>query len=99
MGRAFGWTRQCDHRFEGSSVIYSYTQMSGYFACPRRYRHRYLGGWQERDTRAAMLFGRAFEQALAAYFLRQDATEVLFKEWSQYQNTALDYTHGDSWDR
>ncbi len=46
-----------------------------------------------------MLFGRAFEQALSAYFLRQDATEVLFKEWSLHQNTPLDYSHGDSWDR
>src|SRR5512135_2210489 len=46
-----------------------------------------------------MLFGRAFEQALGAYFLRQDATEVLFKEWSQHQNLTLDYSHGDTWDR
>jgi hypothetical protein len=46
-----------------------------------------------------MLFIRAFEQALAAYFHRQDATEVLFREWSQYQHTTLDYSHGDSWDR
>jgi hypothetical protein len=80
-------------------MIYSYTQLSHYLACPRKYRYRYLDGWQEKETRAGLLFGRAFEQALAAYFHRQDATEVLFKEWSQYQNTALDYSHGDSWDR
>ncbi len=24
---------------------------------------------------------------------------MLFKEWSQHQNTPLDYSHGDSWDR
>ncbi|PYV80397.1 MAG: hypothetical protein DMG96_00740 [Acidobacteria bacterium] len=99
MGRAFGWTRHCDHRFEGGSVIYSYTQISQYLACPRRYRHRYLDGWQERDTRSAMLFGRAFEQALAAYFLRQDAAGVLFQEWAVYQKQNLHYSHGDTWDR
>ena len=49
-------------------MIYSYTQISHYLGCPRRYRHRYLDGWQEKDSWAAMLFGRAFEQALAAYF-------------------------------
>ena len=54
-------------------MTYSYTQISQYLTCPRRYRHRYLDGWQEKDTRAAMLFGRAFEQALSAYFLREDA--------------------------
>ncbi len=80
-------------------MIYSYTQLSQYLACPRKYRYRYLEGWQEKETRAGLLFGRAFEQALAAYFQRQDATEALFKQWSQYQNITLDYTHGDSWDR
>jgi hypothetical protein len=53
-------------------MTYSYTQISQYLTCPRRYRHRYLDGWQEKDTRAAMLFGRAFEQALGAYFRRED---------------------------
>jgi CRISPR/Cas system-associated exonuclease Cas4 (RecB family) len=80
-------------------MIYSYTQISHYLACPRKYRYRYLDGWHEKETRAGLLFGRAFEQALAAYFHRQDATDVLFKEWSQHQHTALDYSHGDNWDR
>jgi hypothetical protein len=53
-------------------MTYSYTQVSQYLAWPRRYRHRYLDGWKERDTRAAMLFGRAFELALGAYFRRED---------------------------
>jgi CRISPR/Cas system-associated exonuclease Cas4 (RecB family) len=80
-------------------MIYSYTQLSQYLACPRKYRYRYIDGWQEKETRPGLLFGRAFEQALGAYFLRQDASEALFKEWSQYENTTLDYAHGDSWDR
>ena len=80
-------------------MTYSYTQVSNYLTCPRRYRHRYLDGWQEKDTRAAMLFGRAFEQALAAYFLRDDPAAVLFREWSACQNLGLHFTHGDTWDR
>ena len=80
-------------------MIYSYTQLSQYLACPRKYRYRYVDGWQEKDTRAGLLFGRAFEQALAAYFHHQDATETLFKEWARYQHIQLDYSHGDSWDR
>src|SRR6266700_3457614 len=80
-------------------MVYSYTQISQYLTCPRRYRHRYLDGWQEKDTRAAMLFGRAFERALAAYFLRQDAAAALFEEWKLYQKQKLEYSHGDSWDR
>jgi PD-(D/E)XK nuclease superfamily len=80
-------------------VTYSYTQISQYLTCPRRYRHRYLDGWQEKDTRAAMLFGRSFEQALSAHFLREDAAAVLFREWSAYQNQGLHYSKGDTWDR
>src|SRR6059058_4382208 len=80
-------------------MIYSYTQISQYLTCPRRYRHRYLDGWQEKDTRAAMLFGRAFERALAAFFLRQDAAAALFQEWNLCQDQKLEYSHGDTWDR
>ncbi len=80
-------------------MIYSYTQISQYLTCPRRYRHRYLDGWQEKDTRAAMLFGRAFERALAAYFLRQDAAAALFQEWKLCQDQKLEYSHGDTWNR
>jgi CRISPR/Cas system-associated exonuclease Cas4 (RecB family) len=80
-------------------MIYSYTQLSHYLACPRKYRFRYLDGWREKETRSGMLFGRAFESALSAYFCRQDATEVLFRVWAQFQSTALEYSHGDSWDR
>jgi hypothetical protein len=80
-------------------MTYSYTQISQYLGCPRRYRHRYLDGWQEKDQQAAMLFGRVFEKALAAFFRRQDPTVVLYEEWGRYQEESLDYTNGDSWDR
>ena len=52
-----------------------------YSARWRRYRYRYLDGWREKDTRAAMLFGRALEQGLSAYFQRDDPGAVLFREW------------------
>jgi PD-(D/E)XK nuclease superfamily len=80
-------------------MIYSYTQISQYLSCPRRYRHRYLDGWKEKDTRAAMLFGRVFEQALSAYFGCEDSAAVLFKEWAVYQNSHLEYSSGTTWDR
>jgi len=78
---------------------YSYTQLSQYLACPRRYRYRYLDGWKEKETRAAMLFGRAFEQALKAYFLREDPGATLFQEWSACQNQELRFSKNDKWDR
>jgi len=80
-------------------MTYSYTQISQYLRCPRSYRHRYLDGWREKETRAAMLFGRCFEKALAAFFLREDSSAVLFKEWGLYRDTKLEYANGDSWDR
>src|SRR5579863_3323782 len=99
MGTSLEFVTREPHCLGGIKVTYSYTQISQYLTCPRRYRHRYLDGWQEKDTRAAMLFGRAFEQALSAYFLREDAAAVLFREWSLYQNQGLHYSKGDTWDR
>src|SRR5579864_1996944 len=80
-------------------MTYSYTQIAQYLRCPRSYRYRYLDGWKERDSRATLLFGRAFEQALAAYFRREDCTAALFSEWAKYQEAQLEYSHGDSWER
>jgi CRISPR/Cas system-associated exonuclease Cas4 (RecB family) len=80
-------------------MTYSYTQISQYLTCPRRYQHRYLDGWKERDGRAAMLFGRAFEKALGALFRREDPGATLFSEWSAVQNQGLRYSDRDSWDR
>src|SRR6266436_4815876 len=80
-------------------MTYSYTQISQYLSCPRRYRHRYLDGWKEKNTRAAMQFGRAFEQAVGAYFQRQDAAAVLYREWSIHRESGLHYSERDIWDR
>src|SRR5580704_8517384 len=80
-------------------MSYSYTQISQYLTSPRRYRHHHLDGWKEKDTRAAMLFGGAFEQALGALFRREDPGAILFSEWSASQNRGLHYSNEDSWDR
>jgi len=78
---------------------YSFTQISQYLTCPRKYRHRYLDGWQEKDTRAAMLFGRAFEQAVAALLRREDPATVLFEQWAPCKEMKLSYSGNDTWDR
>jgi hypothetical protein len=83
---------------EGVVMTYSYSQISQYLTCPRRYRHRYLDGWQEKDVRAAMLFGRAFEQALAALFRHEDPAAVLFEQWAACKQMELAYSGHDTWD-
>jgi hypothetical protein len=80
-------------------MIFSHTQISQYLRCPRSYRYRYLDGWQEKETRAAMAFGRCFERALAAYFSREDSSAALFKEWGAFRDTPFEYKKGVSWDR
>src|SRR5713226_4682891 len=80
-------------------MVYSYTQISQYLRCPRSYRYRYLDGWQEKETRAAMAFGRCFEKALGAYFSGEDCSVALFKEWEEFRNSPLEYKKGESWDR
>ena len=60
-------------------MTYSFTQISQYLRCPRQYRYRYLDGWREREDRAAMMFGRCFENALSAYFAGEDSTAAFFQ--------------------
>ena len=83
----------------GSGDDLSHTQISQYLRCPRSYRHRYLDGWREKETRAAMAFGRCFEKALAAYFSGEDCTAALFKEWGAFRDAPFEYKKGESWDR
>jgi hypothetical protein len=78
---------------------YSYTQIAQYLRCPRLYRHRYLDGWQEKDVRASMAFGRSFETAIAAYFLGEDCTSVFFAEWNRYRDASLTYAKDECWDK
>src|SRR5271170_5362698 len=80
-------------------MIYSYTQISSYLRCPRQYRYRYLDGWREREDKAAMMFGRCFENALAAFFSQEDSTAAFFQEWRKYQDASLVYAKNDCWDR
>jgi 5-methylcytosine-specific restriction endonuclease McrA len=97
------WWRNCTPpkvltRLSSIVSTYSYTQLSQYLSCPRRYRYRYIDGWQEKETRAGMLFGRTFETAIGALFRREDCGQVLFDNWSGYRNVCLDYSRGDTWD-
>jgi hypothetical protein len=80
-------------------VIFSYTQIASYLRCPRSYRYRYLDGWREKETRAAMAFGRCFEKALAAYFNGEDCGATLFKEWGEFHDAPFAYKKGETWDR
>ena len=80
-------------------MTYSFTQISQYLRCPRQYRYRYLDGWREKENRASMIFGRCFENALAAYFREEDSITAFFEEWQEHQDASLQYAKNDSWDR
>ena len=80
-------------------MVYSFTQISQYLRCPRSYRYRYLDGWREKETRAAMAFGRSFENALGAFFRGEDPGAALFTEWGAHRDAGFEYKKGDTWDR
>ena len=45
-----------------------------------------------------MLFGRCFEQAVAALFRHEDPAAALFEQWAPCQNLELVYSGNDTWD-
>src|SRR3954470_14803339 len=91
-------SRSENRRAGGSVMTYSYSQISQYLTCPRRYRYRYLDGWKQKENRAPMLFGRAFEQALGALFRREDPGDVFFREWSACKDNEPEFSDRDNWD-
>ena len=78
-------------------MIFSHTQIQQYVSCPRKYRYLYLDGWQEKDNRASLLFGRAFETALAALFRREDPGAALYDAWAIHREAALSYAPRENW--
>jgi len=80
-------------------MLFSYTQIAHYLRCPRSYRHRYLDGWREKETRAAMIFGRCFEKAIESYFSGDDCAAALYREWGVYRDAPFEYKKGETWDR
>src|SRR5579864_5867305 len=81
------------------TMVYSYTQIAHYLRCPRSYRYRYLDGWREKETRAAMIFGRCFEKALESYFCGGDCGATLHREWGVFRDTPFEFKKGETWDR
>jgi len=80
-------------------MTYSFTQIFNYLRCPRSYRHRYLDGWREKETRASMIFGRCFEKALESIFKGDDCGATLFQEWTAFRDAPLEYKKNETWDR
>ena len=80
-------------------MVYSFTQISQYLRCPRSYRYRYLDGWREKETRAAMAFGRSFENALGAFFRGEDPGAALFTDWGAHRDAGFENKKGETWDR
>jgi len=55
-----------------------------------------MGELRERLS-AGHALRRAFEQALSAYFRREDAAVTLYREWAIYKDQPLHYSEPDSW--
>ena len=83
----------------GGLMTYSYTQISQYLTCPRRYRYRYLDGWKERSHPRGDAVWPRLRTGAGRLFRREDPGAALFSEWSACQGQDLSYSHRDSWDR
>jgi len=79
-------------------MTFSYTQISQYLRC-RELSLSVSGRLEGEGVSGAAMLRRCFEKALAAYFEREDAGAVLFKEWGVYRDAQLEYSQGDDWER
>src|SRR5512136_2360980 len=82
-----------------TSDHYSYTQLSTYLQCPLKYKYHYLDGWQERDDKANLVFGRVFQMAIESQFLVPDSVRFFTEHWQKVKDLSLEYSNGDSWEK
>jgi len=78
---------------------YSYTQLATYLQCPLKYKYHYLEGWEEREDKASLLFGRVFERAVESQFLVEDSVQFFTEQWGTLKDASLEYSNGDSWEK
>src|SRR5437879_5689297 len=78
---------------------YSYTQLATYLQCPLKYKYHYLEGWEEREDKASLLFGRVFERAVESQFLVEDSVQFFTEQWGSLKDASLEYSNGDSWEK
>jgi hypothetical protein len=78
---------------------YSYTQLATYLECPLKYKYHYLEGWQEREDKASVIFGRVFQTAVEAQFLVEDSVRFFHEHWSRVKDVPFEYANGDSWEK
>jgi hypothetical protein len=78
---------------------YSYTQLSTYLQCPLKYKYHYLEGWQERENKANLIFGRVFQMAVESQFLVSDSIRFFTEHWGRVKDLGLEYSNGDSWEK
>jgi hypothetical protein len=82
-----------------ASDHYSYTQLSTYLQCPLKYKYHYLDGWQERDDKASLVFGRVFQMAVESQFLVSNSVRFFTEHWQKVKDLSLEYASGDSWEK
>ena len=77
---------------------YSYSQMSLYQTCPRKYRYKYIDGWREKELSASLVFGRCFEDAIAALYRGQDPGARFFDQWEHWKHAGLEWPKSETWE-
>lgn len=74
---------------------HSYSAGNTFDQCPLKYKLQKIDGWKEKDTKAAFMLGRAFEQAIQWYHEHdgQGAIEHFLEQWQPHAaNKELKYT-------
>jgi len=56
---------------------FSYSAGSLFHECAQKFKLSRLDGWRERELRASMEFGKAIENAIQAYHVRQNVERAI----------------------
>jgi putative RecB family exonuclease len=78
----------------------SHSRINRYLLCPEQYRLYYVENLRPRRYSAALVFGQAIHQALAAFFRMGTEPAVSFTAlWKEAEQVELRYGARDSWEK
>jgi len=79
-------------------MTYSYTQISQYLTCPRRYKHPWRPGYPSPASRRGSALRPSLRTSPGS-LLPPRRRDCCLREWAACQNQGLQYSKGDTWDR
>jgi len=80
-------------------MMLSHSKVNKYDFCPRSFRYYYMEGWKPKVKKPSLLFGKAVDSAISAFFkIGNDPVLVFETAWHGLKESPIEWGKRNSWD-